>query len=63
MNFKIIDVKFELFSLQGQLLWRKAINNDMTKIPMDKLSEGMYLLKVNLNNKEIKSFKIIKKEQ
>jgi hypothetical protein len=62
-NFNKANLSYQLFSLQGQLLWRKAINNDMTNIPMHRLSEGMYLLKINLNNKEIKSFKIIKKEQ
>ena len=61
-NFNKADLSYQLFSLQGQLLLRKTINNDMTKIPMNTLSEGVYVLKVNLNNKEIKSFKIIKKE-
>jgi hypothetical protein len=62
-SFNKANLSYQLFSLQGQLLLRKAINNDITNIPMHRLSEGMYLLKVNLNNKEIKSFKIIKKEQ
>ena len=61
-NFNNRKLSFQLFSMQGQLLLSKTINNDMTRVPMDRLSEGIYLLKVNLNNKMVKSFKIVKKE-
>jgi hypothetical protein len=61
INFNQGKLSYQLYSLQGQLLLSNTINNAITKIPMYRLSEGVYLLRVNQNNKEVKSFKIINK--
>lgn len=61
-NFNSSKLSYQLFNLQGQLLLSSVINNDLTRIEMYNLSEGIYLLNVNVNNKPIKSFRIIKKQ-
>ena len=61
-NFNNGKLSYQLFSLQGQLLLSETVNSEITRISMYRFSDGMYVLKVNLNNKEVKSFKIFKKE-
>ncbi len=53
------DLSYQLFSIHGQQLMSQELNTELTIIPMYGLSEGMYLLKVNLKNKALKTFKII----
>ena len=61
-NFNVGKLSYQLFNLQGQLLFSAVISNDLTHIEMYNLSEGIYLLNLNVNDKPIKSFRIIKKE-
>jgi hypothetical protein len=60
-NFNKENLSYQLYSLHGQLLSRGEIKENITVIGMQRLSMGMYLLKVNLDDREVKSFKIIKK--
>lgn len=50
-----------LYDTNGKLLEIKKIENNETSIGMSNLAPAIYFLKVTQNNKEIKSFKIIKK--
>lgn len=60
-NSKLTDLSYSLYDLQGRLVFKGKVNQDTTQIPMQHLEGAVYLLKVNQNNQELKSFKIIKK--
>lgn len=51
---------YSLFDLNGKLITQQSIQSSLTTIPMDKLTEGVYLLQVTRKNIEIKSFKVFK---
>jgi Secretion system C-terminal sorting domain len=59
------DIKTEyiasLFDINGKLLESRKIKGNETIIVMDNLVSAVYFLKVINNNKEVKTFKIIKK--
>jgi hypothetical protein len=44
-----LQSRVQLFDLQGRLLYEKAIDNDTFIIDMTSFSEGIYLLKVNID--------------
>jgi hypothetical protein len=50
-----------LYDMNGKLLENTKIESNETSIGMSNLVPAIYFLKVTQNNKEIKSFKIIKK--
>ena len=45
----------------GKTVLKNKISTETTTISMENLSTNLYLLKVLENNKEVKTFKIIKK--
>lgn len=51
---------FLLFDMSGKLLSKRAIERSETTVPVQQLSVGFYLLKVQEGTKELKTFKIIK---
>lgn len=51
---------FHLYDLHGGLIETRTIVNPIETICMENLPSSIYFLKVTNNNKEIKSFKIIK---
>jgi hypothetical protein len=55
------NLRYTLSDLNGKSIANENISSTNTLIKMQYLSIGMYLLKVSQNNKEIKTFKIIKK--
>jgi hypothetical protein len=57
----IKNLRYTLSDLNGKSIANENISSINTPIKMQYLSIGMYLLKVSQNNKEIKTFKIIKK--
>ena len=59
-NSTLTDLSYALYDLQGRLVHKGKVNEDTTQIPMQHLESAVYLLKVNQNNQELKSFKIIK---
>ena len=58
------DVKTQyiasLYDINGKLLESKKLDGNQTRIVMSNLVPATYFLKVTDNNKEVKSFKIIK---
>ncbi len=50
----------QLYETSGKLIESKTIKNSTEKIGMENMPTGTYFLKVMNNNKEIKTFKIIK---
>lgn len=54
------DLNYQLFSLNGQLIETQKIASTITTISMETLQSATYFLKVTGDNKELKSFKIIK---
>lgn len=60
-NFDFENLNYQLYDIQGKLINSQNITSDQTTIDVENNPSGIYLLKVNSNSKEIKSFKIIKK--
>ena len=54
-------LSYKLIDLNGKAIAHGSIANTDTQISMQSLALGMYILKVNQNNQELKTFKIIKK--
>ena len=57
----LTNLSYNLIDVQGRVLSNEQISDSDTQISMKKFSIGMYVLKVNQNNNELKTFKIIKK--
>jgi len=57
---KLKDLSYQLFDTNGKLLETKKIEGNQTSIIMSNLVPAIYFLKIIQNNKEVKSFKIIK---
>jgi hypothetical protein len=55
-----VNLTYQLYDLNGKLLENKKVEGTETYIQMDMLSRSIYILKVIENDKEIKTFKIIK---
>jgi hypothetical protein len=60
-NYSFENLRFELYSSNGTLLLNNKIDSQESNISMDGYIPSVYLLKVVRENKEIKTFKIIKK--
>ena len=54
------DITYQLFDLNGKLIESEKISHATETICVENLPSATYVLKVNKNNKEIKTFKIIK---
>ena len=59
-NIELSTIYFQLFDITGKLLFNQKINSTETSIPMESMSSANYFLKIIQDNKEIKTFKIIK---
>lgn len=59
-DFQFSDLKFQLFDMAGKLIESNKISGNETKIETRGLVPATYFLKVMQDNKEIKTFKIIK---
>jgi hypothetical protein len=59
-NYKIEKLSFHLYDANGNLLQNKKVESNETSINFSKLTPASYFLKVIEENKEIKTFKIIK---
>ncbi len=57
---EIFEYTAKLFDINGSMVGSEEISTRETKIDMRKLKQGLYLLKVIQDDKEIKIFKIIK---
>ena len=61
-DFKTSAFSFQLFDIYGKLLYSNMLSGNETRIDMRRLLPAIYFLKVFENNKELKSFEIIKKQ-
>lgn len=52
---------YQLYDFQGRLIKQNIINQIETQIELNDLSSSIYLLQVHVNNKIVKTFKILKK--
>lgn len=55
------NMNYQLFDIYGNLLLHSTLSGKVTSIHIEDLKYGTYILKVNFNQKKIKTFKIIKK--
>jgi hypothetical protein len=60
-NLNNENLSYQLYDSDGKLLVLRKVESDETTISMEHFKPSIYLLKVIQNNKDIKSFKIIKK--
>lgn len=52
---------YKLYDIQGRLLKQGKIDQDQTQIGISHLSSSIYILQVYIDNKSVKTFKILKK--
>jgi hypothetical protein len=60
-NYESVNLSYKLFSINGTLIQSEKVEGEEIQIPMWNIVSGTCLLKIIDNNKEIKTFKIIKK--
>ncbi len=60
-NVELSDFQFQLYDTKGDILQNKKIKNRQTKVIMSNLLPAIYLLRVIQKEKEVITFKIIKK--
>jgi hypothetical protein len=59
-DYELSTLHFQLFDMNGKLLQNERITGTQTSIVMSNLVPATYFVKIIQNEKEIKSFKIIK---
>ena len=60
-EFNKVSGSYRLYDLQGRLLKQKAIDQTETQVNLNNLVSSIYILQVYVNNKVLKTFKILKK--
>jgi hypothetical protein len=60
-DIALTDLSYVLLDIQGKVVSNAKINTTDTRVSLQGLSVGTYVLKVNQKNSELKTFKIIKK--
>lgn len=60
VNYPNGNMSYQLYDVNGKLLEIKKLDGVETNIQLDMLAPSVYFLKVIDNNKEVKTFKIIK---
>jgi hypothetical protein len=61
IEIDISDLSYQLYDMNGNLIQNEKITGNQTRIAMSKLVSATYFVKVIQKNKEVKTFKIIKK--
>lgn len=61
-NYNFENLQYQLFDINGRIILFGKIVQESTQLQLDVFPAAIYLLKVTDNNKEIKTFKIIKKD-
>jgi hypothetical protein len=56
----LTDLSYRLYDLQGRLVSQNKVLQASTKIDLSRFEGGVYVLQVQQNNKQLKSFKILK---
>jgi len=57
----VSGLQFLLLDINGKLILQKNLEGNETTVSVNQLIEGLYILMIKEGNKEIKTFKIIKK--
>jgi hypothetical protein len=60
-DIALTDLSYVLLDIQGKVVSNAKINTIDTRVSLQGLSVGTYVLRVNQKNSELKTFKIIKK--
>ncbi len=60
-NYNTDNLRYLLFDITGKVIANNKVTVSHTKIDMTGHQSALYFLKITENNKEIKTFKIIKK--
>lgn len=60
-NHEIINLSYQLYTMNGLLLQNMKIESDETFIPMEDLAKATYILKITENGKTLNTFQVIKK--
>ncbi len=60
-DFDLSDLSFQLLDMQGRTVSVQKIRNNQTRILMNNLPVATFFVKVTQGNRNIKTFKIIKK--
>lgn len=59
-DIEIVNLSYQMYDTKGQCLLNKDIVDKQTIITMNHLVPSVYFVKIMQDNKEIKSFKVIK---
>ena len=60
-EYELSNLHFQLYDMSGKLLQNEKITSNQASIVMSNLVPATYFVKVTESNKEVKTFKIIKK--
>ena len=60
-NLKIANLHYQIFDANGTLLSNEKLKEENTRISLNDMSAGTYILKITENESEVRAFKIIKK--
>lgn len=63
LNIENLDLKslsYELYDIEGKLITKNLIKNNISTIKVDELEKSTYFLKIIKNQNSVKTFKIIK---
>jgi hypothetical protein len=60
-NYEVLNLRYQLYDINGSLLQDNKVEGNETSIVMQPLLPSTYILKITQGNKEVKTFKIIKK--
>jgi hypothetical protein len=60
-NYNTDNLKYQLFDITGKTLENNKLTGSRTNIDMTNYGSALYFLKITENNREIKTFKIMKK--
>lgn len=60
IHYDLGSLSYQLFDLNGRLLLNNRLTDTETNIPMLEFPDGVFILKVMNDYKEIKTFKILK---
>ena len=60
-NLNLKELSYKLYDIKGLEVSKGKVIAKSTAIGMSKMAKGVYVLKINNKNKQLKTFKIIKK--
>jgi hypothetical protein len=61
VNYDNVKLLYQLFDINGRPLKKQKIDGEVTTIYMEDILPGSYFLRVSDNQKEVKTFKILKR--